>query len=530
MSAQIALTPEIANEIKSVFAKPQSNSIGENILTPENEIKQAFGISSPPQRSSSKQDNFKGVKDAAISGARSGGVQTIEPEKIGKAYEDVAVRPGAAIRSFLQGKGYAEGAINPDKVPYFQDIALNNYYKSTDDIIRKVQNPTIQNIVRSVRDTAGLGISTVGYIADMATNPFDLLTEIASVGISKVVKGVIPQNKNTVIQIIRNSDDLKRDQKFMDTVVDGFSKAIRPTKTGKGTYTRLAKFNANSALAVDSILENSDGLKYLDKAGNIVNQGKPQSLGELSQAIEQTKNALYRQYTTLEKASGKRGTIIKLDGIVDELLNSISGREANIFKEDAEKVMSLAQRFDELKYLNLDEADNTLKMLNEDLKAYYRGTSTSGIPRQKALAAKMLRDEMDNAITKSGIAQSHEYRDLRRRYGALKELEKDVAGRFIVAGRQNPKGFFDLTDVFSGGLIAEGILTAKKATTAKGLVMYGIKKGIKALNNPDRLIAHTFSVAEKIKYSKPLRIPVKLTEKTAATVGTIRQSAEKLLN
>jgi hypothetical protein len=72
--------------------------------------------------------------------------------------------PGAAIRSAIQGKGYTQGAMNPSQVPTFQNMALENYYNKTPSFPGKT---ALGNVV-----------SAGGMVADMATNPTDLLATI----------------------------------------------------------------------------------------------------------------------------------------------------------------------------------------------------------------------------------------------------------------------------------------------------------------------------------------------------------------
>ena len=187
-------------------------------------------------------------------------------KKIGETYTDVAIRPGAAVRAGLQAipkgenisEAYKKGATAPETVPYFQDIALDNYYKTTDGMIRELENPTSKNIVKGIRDTAGLGVSAMGFIADTASNPFDLLVEMSSFGLSRITKGLTSVQRKAVDTVIKGSDDLRKDKQFIETVTKGISKAIRPSKTGKSTYGRLMKHDANMASAVDSIIDNAD--------------------------------------------------------------------------------------------------------------------------------------------------------------------------------------------------------------------------------------------------------------------------------
>ena len=69
--------------------------------------------------------------------------------------------PGAAIRSFIQGKGYVEGALNPSKVKKFQDIFIEKAQFTTSPVMNAV---------------LGMPASAAGLALDIATNPADVAT------------------------------------------------------------------------------------------------------------------------------------------------------------------------------------------------------------------------------------------------------------------------------------------------------------------------------------------------------------------
>jgi len=80
----------------------------------------------------------------------------------------------------------------------------------------------------------------------------------------------------------------------------------------------------------------------------------------------------------------------------------------------------------------------------------------------------------------------------------LKAAEKEVNQRAMVVLRQNPKGIFDLTDIFSGGQIISGVAHGNPASVLAGLAQYGIKGAIKRANNPNLIIKKMFSNVERL--------------------------------
>ncbi len=100
-----------------------------------------------------------------------------ERSALGEVFE----RPGAAIRSGIQEKikggsfieGYKKGVAVPEEVPTFQDQALDKYYSNGE--------------ITPARMAGGMAVSAGGLVADIATNPADLL--LAIIGKTPMGKG-----------------------------------------------------------------------------------------------------------------------------------------------------------------------------------------------------------------------------------------------------------------------------------------------------------------------------------------------------
>lgn len=73
--------------------------------------------------------------------------------------------PGAAIRSAMQGTGYAQGALNPSQVPSFKEMALRQ--------TMGIKNPLLRGV-------AGVGAVSLGNAADVITNPAEILSGVVA--------------------------------------------------------------------------------------------------------------------------------------------------------------------------------------------------------------------------------------------------------------------------------------------------------------------------------------------------------------
>lgn len=81
--------------------------------------------------------------------------------------------PSAAVRSAIQGKGYAKGALDYKDVPKFQDIILDKYYDAVGST--SGEKPELGPLA-APKTYAGMIPSAVGLAGDVITNPADLLS------------------------------------------------------------------------------------------------------------------------------------------------------------------------------------------------------------------------------------------------------------------------------------------------------------------------------------------------------------------
>lgn len=95
---------------------------------------------------------------------------------LGKIFEV----PGAAVRSALMGKGFTPGAINPQDVPKFQDIATNKMNEFIANKASRIPNPMARNLAVGVGTGLANTASMAGMAADYATNPGEILTSLAA--------------------------------------------------------------------------------------------------------------------------------------------------------------------------------------------------------------------------------------------------------------------------------------------------------------------------------------------------------------
>lgn len=179
--------------------------------------------------------------------------------------------PGAAVRSQIQGKGWKAGALEPSKVPKFQDIYLDRYYKEFPDFKGKA---LLGNI-----------ISAEGLTADFLTNPADVLGLIVGklpLGVDKTLGGVIAKSKIgqgigkimtakiTPIKWVRDAfrgiKEAEKSAKLAKNVIVKGTKEARDilSKEKAKSISNITKLSSRESEAIDR--ESRDMLKALNSA------------------------------------------------------------------------------------------------------------------------------------------------------------------------------------------------------------------------------------------------------------------------
>lgn len=170
-----------------------------------------------------------------------------ERSALGNIFE----RPGAANRSAVQSfvnpekgksriqsavEGYKKGSIVPEEVKRFQDMFLDKYWENYDYSKRgKVRD--------AIQVTGGFTISTAGLIADVITNPADLLLLIGGkVPIPKSLGGGTVGSRIAGSAIGKTTNKIANTPITVKTIQNVIDKTANvATKTIKYGYERLPK-------------------------------------------------------------------------------------------------------------------------------------------------------------------------------------------------------------------------------------------------------------------------------------------------
>jgi len=495
------------------------------------------------KKKKAKEDAIKAlspnIEDVPLLGnvykSAEGGVQKIA--KGGKNVEE-GVRSGKLTQV---GRGLLQGASG----------ALETFFSPITGAVQTLGNaPGVKQTVEAtnkyvVKPTANVlsESKTLQKFVQNNPNVEEVTGDIINVGSAfiggkkaPVIKGALNEGvemgakvKNVATNVInRKALEMTTvsERKMLDDMLSKYQKGVKPNIPGKTTPKQVTAYKEDALSAIDSIKNNKDNLKFLDENGETITGKLPESLQEFSDALEQTKNDIFKKYDDLAQKTNEEGIKIKFDPVVTELDTIIGSKSLKLTHPEtvdyAKKIQSRYRQTGELDPVTLQDV---IKNYNEDLKAFYRSPNPDTVSKMMVnqLVVNLLRESLDNAVTKM---TGTKYATLKRQYGALKSIEKDVVKANLRDARKNQKGLIDFTDVLSGGQVVSGIASFNPALVASGIAQKSIASYIKFLNNPNRSVKLLFEKTDKLAriQQKAENLKLKINTNPTTKKGMVKLS------
>jgi hypothetical protein len=466
--------------------------------------------------------------------------EILTPQKNESLWQSVKKSPGRALDVAGQVAGGAIDMINVPAEPILSASmkgisALGKAASSTAgtiagavmpgaktaiDALKGISDPTIRNLASEAIKYGGEKWASFKQAYPEWAQHVESVVNIASVlPLGEAAKGAAGAAK----EILPNA--AKSGEALLNKKIDyAINKAVRPSIVKKEMYGQVEKYKGQTRSAVQDIVKNKPNLEMATAEGDVIKGELPKNLNQFSQAIEQTKRSIFDRYDSMAQETGKAGIAIDLTPIADELKPILNNKPINkFFPETAKYARDMIEQLAG-DTLTPSEAQQAIKGFNESLANYYRNPTpeTKGRAYVDAMMANKLRSSLDETIEKTVGAG---YQDLKTRYGALRTIEKDVTKRSIVDARKNIKGFFDLSDVFSGYHVINGLLSGSPEAVVSGAGAKGISAYMKYLNDPNRIIKRMFSDVERLMpktgmEARTVEDSVKPWEKPAAKTYT----------
>jgi hypothetical protein len=195
-----------------------------------------------------------------------------------------------------------------------------------------------------------------------------------------------------------------------------------------------------------------------------------------------------------------------------------------LFPEEAAKIEQFANNFGGS--TTVAEANEDLQAINAKLKAYYKASpearaailKTDGDVTSLENAADALRDKLYSHLEDAG---ENIPRELRRQYGALKQVERVFGKRAIVADRQAPISMGQIIGMITGGSEAATALALGHPVAAvAGLAPVAIATAAKMRNAPESLIRQGLKAAAKEARGAVPSVAGKVAKKAAPNLGS----------
>ena len=354
----------------------------------------------------------------------------------------------------------------------------------TEKIVGKVaENPSVKNIL-----TEGTALAQkYPEFAKDFKNVFDIVT----LGTGKAVEAPLATEIKAISKDISQGVRVAlspSEQVVQNNIIELFNKSIKPSKK---SISQGVKYENKTLNALKTIKANADQLNIEDSAGEIVSR-TPQTIQELSQAVNQTKKLVFDQYDAVAKKAGTAGATIDAKPIASEVLQVAQNKALQITNPEIIKYAEdWAKRLQGLNVLDTETTQAVIQNLNKSLEAFYRNPTYESASKAAVDAgvANNFRKALDEAIEN---ATGEQYQILKNQYSALKAIESDVIGATARDAKRNVKGLLDYTDIFTSGQMVGGILSLNPAMFTKGAVERGFKEYLKFLNDPNRAISNIF--------------------------------------
>lgn len=317
--------------------------------------------------------------------------------------------------------------------------------------------------------------------------------DIATLGGGKAVEKPLAAEGRAIVKDIGSATKsllTPGEEAINNNIKSLFQKAIKPT--GKKTLGQSEKYEKDIVSALRTIKNNSNALNIKDETGELVAGRAPQSINELAQSVDQTKEAVFKNYNNIAKQAGDKGAFIQAEPIAKELDVVASNKALQITNPElVNYAQNWADRLRKVGNFDPETTQAVIKNMNQSLDAFYRNPTYESATKVSIDAGIVnnFRKSLDEAIEG---ATGEQYQVLKKQYGALKAIENDVIRAANRDARKNIKGLLDYTDIFTGGQMLGGILSLNPAMFTKGAVERGIKEYIKFLNDPNRAIKSIF--------------------------------------
>jgi len=274
-------------------------------------------------------------------------------------------------------------------------------------------------------------------------------------------------------------------------IADNYVNAVSPGVKGKKTNLSSLVANKKSAVsAVKNIVLNKADLEFRDVETNKIIKGElPTNLWEFGGAIQNQKQQVYAKIS--EKIGAADGPVdtSRISDAMEEITMDDVYRSIPQVQKRAQEVI---EQYNFAEY-TLADIERIIQIENDRLQAFYRGSGTQADAVVSAMVANHLRDILDETIES---ATGEGVKALKKQYGDLAAIERDVVHRALHNAQAREAGLVDMFGIRTIGDVASGIAGDLNALKNSAAQIAG-EGFIKALNDRDALINRMFLIADQ---------------------------------
>lgn len=319
--------------------------------------------------------------------------------------------------------------------------------------------------------------SIIDTVAEGAIRTVDAVREIPTT-ISNRAKQAIDRR---IIRVATETPEVATND-----IVNLYKKGIVPGVKGKN------KTIANIDKIENSVKESVPRMaKLTDETGEFLYN--VENIQDFANAISSEERRIWNQISDGITQAGETGKLIDTKPILDELVKLMNSERASLSSQLKRTIQTKINELAEVaedgsiltsKQITPQGAQDFLADLNNGLQSYYRG-STAGTNADvivDTLVANNLRKNLDEVVNS---LDDTTFRELKRQYGQLKDMEKDVVHRAVFEA-QKGQGVSKILDITAAADIGAGLLDP--TFLARGVGQFLTKEVIQSLSDKDELI------------------------------------------
>lgn len=278
-------------------------------------------------------------------------------------------------------------------------------------------------------------------------------------------------------------------EKFMN---ETFRRVVKPTRIGRWSAPQMTAQDRNIVTAIDQIIENKGQIQLTDAMGEQLPLGStPRSLRQFAEAIDQAKQNIFNRYDALAQSAGQTGVkvgVLPAAQQLRQIADQAGMREVPAMSGVRNQMLQLAQNLENKLFLSPSDTQDLIKTLNRLIAPEMRTFGHS----PAAPVIKTLRQGLDTAI-EAAVGPGAEYQILKNRYGALRDIEKDVGGAVAREANKISGGLIgQFLDAGSAVELLHGVLTLSPEQLIRAGGTRAAKAALKHVNDPNRAISRIF--------------------------------------